>query len=621
MKSISKIFLSSLIFLVLLFLVQRIVFVLFLAGEMKDVSLSQMLLPFVYGLPMDVATSAGILLLLIPFLIINLFVPQIQLQKPVRMFMLLIIIISWLITAADISLYESWGTRINSKTLSYLAYPGEAFSNSWNSRYVFLILVAAGAVIISYRIFKINFRKRNFSVQRNASGILFTCLIPFVLVVMMRGGFQKFPLGKAWVYFSPHTILNQAALNGVWNFGYALTQPTDLLKNPYNFFTEQEANKVVAELFTHSRQRRKKILNTSQPNILLVMLESWGDSITKHEVNGKKVTPYFDTLANEGLLFTDFYSPGFRTEQGLAALVSGFPSQPTTSIIRKYGVFDRLPGLPKSLAPAGYVSSFYYGGSLHFANTDGYLKAMGFEKIIGGDNFKESKQAGWGIYDEELFRFFIDDMKNSSQPFFSIVMSCTSHEPFDADVEKIVPHEAGSWCNDYINTVHYTDKCLGEFMDGIKKLPWYQNTLVVITGDHGQECSDRDEYNSVERHHIPFLLTGGALKEEYRGKTFSTISSQVDFAASLLSQLALPSGDYRWSRNIFETDSRQFAFYAFDDGFGWITDSSQVVYDNKMQKVILKKDTALSISLEKEIEYGKAYLQLLMDEYISFSGK
>ena len=621
MKNIIRIFLRTLVFLILLFTTQRIVFVLFLAEEFKSISLSQILLAFAYGMPMDVAATAGILILISLFLIANLFVPQIQLQKPTRIFVLLIIIISWLITAVDISLYESWGTRINSKTISYLAYPGEAIKNSWNSRYLFLILVTAAAVIMSYRIFKILFPKEKYSMGRTGGEILFACLMPFVLVIIMRGGFQKFPLGKSWVYFSKHTILNQAALNGVWNFGYALTQPTEPDKNPYLFFTEQEANNNVAELYAGSKESGIKILNTSRPNVLVVMLESWGDAITKREINGTKVTPHFEAITKEGLLFSGFYSPGFRTEQGLAALISGFPSQPVTSIVRKYGVFDKLPGLPKSLDSAGYVSSFYYGGSLRFANTDGYLKAMGFTKLVGEENFNEVKRTGWGIYDEELFRYFIDDMKNASQPFFSIVMTCTSHEPFDADVKKIVHSETGSWCNDYINTIHYTDKCLGEFMDEIKKLPWYQNTLVVITSDHGQECSDRSEYNSAERHHIPFLLAGGALKEEFRGKIFANISSQVDFAASILSQLQLPANEYRWSRNFFDTDSAQFAFYSFDDGFGWITDSSEVIYDNKMRKVILKNDAVLAAPLEKEVHYGKAYLQLLMDEYIRFSGK
>jgi phosphoglycerol transferase MdoB-like AlkP superfamily enzyme len=213
-------------------------------------------------------------------------------------------------------------------------------------------------------------------------------------------------------------------------------------------------------------------------------------------------------------------------------------------------------------------------------------------------------------------------MRNTQQPFFSIVMSCTSHEPFEADVEKIVQHETASWCNDYINTIHYSDKCLGKFLTDIRSLGWYQNTLVIVTGDHGQECSDKTEFNSPERHHIPFLLTGGALKDEFRGKTNSQICSQVDFAATLLSQLGISFKEYQWSKNIFSSSGPAFAFYSFDDGFGWITDSSRVIYDNKMRKSFSKQyPISASSGPVHEIEYGKAYLQLLMDEYISFSGR
>jgi phosphoglycerol transferase MdoB-like AlkP superfamily enzyme len=621
MKTVILNYAKLLMFLVLLFIAQRLVFVLFFTSEFRDISFTQILLTFVYGFPMDVATGAGVLMLLVVLIITNLFVPKLNIHGLVKYVLLVVIVLSWFITSCDIALYESWGTRVNSKALSYLTYPGEAIKSTWSSRYLFLILVLTGAVLTSFKLFKIIFRNREFSVRRTASGILFVCLMPFVLLIIMRGGFQKFPLGKSWDYFSSHASLNQTALNGLWNFGYALTQPAEPEKNPYHFFYKEVAAEMVGKLHVTSRDSMLNILNTNRPNILLIMLESWGDSITKREVNGKKITPRFEAITKEGLLFTDFYSPGFRTEQGLAALVSGFPSQPVTSIVRKYGVFDKLPGLPKSLSAAGYSSSFYYGGSLRFANTDGYLKAMGFEKLTGDETFKDSKRTGWGIYDEELFTYFINDMKISSQPFFSIVMSCTSHEPFDADVEKIVPLEPGSWCDDYINTVHYSDKCLGKFIEDMSKLEWYKNTLVIITGDHGQECSDQTEYNSVERHHVPFLLTGGALKEELRGRTFTGITSQVDLAATLLFQLQLPSTDYGWSKNVFNPSSKQFAFYSFDDGFGWITDSSEVIYDNKMQKLIsIKYPPHLSV-FGDEIYYGQAYLQALMDEYISFSGK
>ena len=431
MKRISLSFGKFLLFLVLLFIMQRLMFILFFTSELKGIELSQVLLTFVYGFPMDVATASSILLLVALLLLIKIFVQRLRMQAVVKYVLITAICLSWISTTADIALYESWGTRINSKALSYLAYPGEALKSTWSWRYLFLLSVMVFMVIISIRIFKNILRTDEFEMKRNARTVLFTCLAPAILVVLLRGGFQKYPLGKSWVYFSSIASLNQTALNGLWNFGYALSQPTEPEINPYKFFPDEEAKKIVQDLHASGNNSLLHILKSDHPNILMIVLESWGDSVTKREVNGKRITPQFEAMTNDGLLFTNFYSPGFRTEQGLAALVSGFPSQPTTSIVRKYGVFDKLPGLPKSLSNAGYASSFYYGGSLHFANTDGYLKVMGFEKLVGDENFPESKRTGWGIYDEELFKYFIADSKNISQPFFSIVMSCTSHEPFD----------------------------------------------------------------------------------------------------------------------------------------------------------------------------------------------
>jgi phosphoglycerol transferase MdoB-like AlkP superfamily enzyme len=619
MKDTLRYLLKVFIFLLLLFFVQRVIFILFRFSEFKNLPAREMAGLLLPSLQMDI--SAACYILVVPFFLlsVHLFTGGHAVPKILRYYIGFIIVISGFITLCDIALYEAWGTRINQKAVSYMAYPGEVIGGAISMHYL-PVVIAFIVTCLAFIVLQKKFLLSPLTVNKGAwKKIIFVLLVPALLSLGIRGGFQEYPVSKSSAYFSGYPFLNQAALNGSWNIIYVLTHPVEQDVNPYKFFTESEAKKLVDGIQASVKDTSINILNLNRPNILLIMLESFSADIIEPLGGMKGITPGFTELSKEGLLFTNFYSSGFRTEQGLAALVSGFPSQPQTTIIRQFGKFDRLPGLAKTLDSAGYFSSYYTGGDLHFANTISYLRAMGFDKLIGEEDFTYSRRTGWAAYDEDLLRFISRDMHQTGQPFFTVVVTSTSHEPFNADVEKIAESKADDWCNDYINTVHYTDRCLTDFISSIKSQSWYANTLVVMVADHGHACPSKAENNSVRKHHIPLLLLGGALRSEYAGKTFTRVCSQVDFPATVLSMLELKHAQYHWSRNVFNPAEPEFAFYSFDDGFGWINEKQQLIFDNRTNQVIVKNDSLTSSENEIYLRQGKAYLQLLMDEYVSFS--
>ncbi len=643
MRSYVQYFLKLFFFLLLLFISQRIIFLLFEANALKGISLSEILESFVHGFAMDVSAACYVSVLVFLLLCIRLFVrrksgvgssefgdggPKSEsssvkvFDKILRQYIHVIIVLTGFINTCDIALYQSWGTRINHKAISYLSYPTEAASSALSIHFLFVFVVFILSCFLFIRLYKKIFRAGFAGDTRIYSRIIFIVVVPVILVIGIRGGVQVFPLDKSRAYFSRHAVLNQSALNSSWNFVRALAEPVELATNPYNFFTIEKAHELLGELKSTGRDSSFNVIKDNRPNIILIMLESVSADVIDTLGGRKGIMPEFAELSKEGLLFTRFYTPGFRTEQGLASLVSGFPSQPTTSVIRQFGKFDKLPSLARTLDSAGYLSSYYYAGDLHFAFTGSYLAAMGFDKIYSQENFIFKRRTYWGGYDEELFDFFNKDMKESKQPFFSIIMTSTNHEPFDADVEKIVPGKAGDWCNDYLNTVHYTDQCLGKLIAGMKQQSWYGHTLIAIVADHAHSCPEKPEYNSAQRHRIPFLLLGGALKEEFKGKTNDRLSSQVDVPATFLSMLGLNHDHFQWSKNIFSSGSPEFVFYSFDDGFGWIDPQNNLVYDHKLKQVIaMTPDSTVNPSYRNVLDHGKAYLQLLMEEYMGLSEK
>ena len=526
------------------------------------------------------------------------------------------IIANILISISDIGLYSAWGTKLNSKAIAYLAYPKEAlgsFASVPYWKFICITIIECFLFIFIYRkVFKLGF----FGELNIYIKIIFPIIIIFLLFTAIRGGYGKRPISKGSVYFSKHAVLNYSATNSFWNFMEIFVNP-EIKDNPYKYFSQDKAEKIMKAMSETSMDSTEMILTTTKPNIVLILMESVSAECLGSLDSLKGIMPGLDSLTKDGLLFTNFYANGFRTEQGIIAYLSSFPAQPQTSILRKFGKFEKLPNMAKLLGDNGYSENYYYSGNIEFANTGPYLRSSGFSNILGQDNYNWVTTTDWGAYDEELFACHLKEATKDHQPFFSIIMTSTSHEPFNANVEKI--YKGNNESDNYRNTVHYTGNCIYDYLQKAKSQPWYNNTLFIITSDHAHSYPCGRGANEIKRHWIPLLFYGNVLKPQYKGKRNEHIGSQIDLAASLLSQLKMPYKQFVRSKNIFNKYSPEFAFYTFDNGFGIITPKQSIVFDHNLGQIVFRKNQ-LSTAIDNEItDQGKAYLQLMFEEYIRFN--
>ncbi|NLA48909.1 MAG: sulfatase-like hydrolase/transferase, partial [Bacteroidales bacterium] len=157
--------------------------------------------------------------------------------------------------------------------------------------------------------------------------------------------------------------------------------------------------------------------------------------------------------------------------------------------------------------------------------------------------------------------------------------------------------------------VYYTDRSLGWFLDRAKTTEWWKNTLVVLVADHyRRNTPDVQEY-SEEVYKIPMLWLGGVLSET--GITIDKTGSQIDIPLTILNQLGL-SDSYPFSKDMLSSGPSSFAFYTFNEGFGFITDSSRYIYEHKLGDSVLEEGKNPEIAGE----YGKAFLQTLFDDFL-----
>lgn len=601
---------SYAVFWLVFFAVARLFFILTHPAESFSFSLRDLAGTFTHGIKLDLSATGYVLIIPMLLAIPGVWFCGAWYRNFVRWYTSLIVILSSLIVVGDTFLYKYWGFRMDYTPLLYLKTPREAAASITAGQ---SILFALGVLLMSL-VFIFLYKKlidRLFSgferIRLWIPAVLFLTLLFCSLLIPIRGGFGVAPINAGSVYFSDDMFVNHAAINVVWNTGssYFNRKP---LKNPYEFGDINEAKKRVTEL-TSKKGEPANILKTSRPDILLIILESFGNSLIGPLGGDPLTTPRLNEYINEGVLFTNFYASGSRTDKALPAILNGYPAQPNTSIIKEPKKTQSLAGIPRILAEQGYHCSFWYGGDINFANFRSFVISSGFREIITMENFSpEDYNSKWGVHDHVLFEMLRDSMKNVREPFFRVVLTLSSHEPFEVPMEPVF--EGKDDMTRFRNSVYYTDKTVGEFIDWAKKQSWWDNTLVILVADHCRRNSIDVLVYSEEIFRIPMLWLGGALNT--RGIKIDKYGSQPDIAVTLLNQMGIQS-DFPFSKDLLDNASASFAFYAFNEGFAFITDSAKFIYDHKPGKPVVANGVDQA-SAETD---GKAFLQVVYDDYMN----
>jgi phosphoglycerol transferase MdoB-like AlkP superfamily enzyme len=335
----------------------------------------------------------------------------------------------------------------------------------------------------------------------------------------------------------------------------------------------------------------------------LIQLESFSANAVEAVGGEAGVTPNLNRLSREGVLFTNVYANSFRTDRGLVSILNGYPAQPTTSIMKYPAKSQTLPSIARVLGEAGYRSDMLYGGDINFTNMQSYFFSSGYSAITADRDFPlSSRLSKWGANDDITLRWLYESIKErpANQPWMNTFLTLSSHEPFAVPYARLE--------DPYLNSVAFTDSCLGDFIDKVRLLPVWDNLLVVFVSDHGVRYPHNIQEHDPQRYHIPMLWVGGAVKE---AMVIETLASQIDLSATLLNQLGLSSDDFVFSRDILDSTLPHYAFYTFHNGFGFIDENGKTVFDNEGDRVMLEESVGGS---DSRLQKGKALLQTLYDD-------
>jgi phosphoglycerol transferase MdoB-like AlkP superfamily enzyme len=561
-----------------------------------------------HGFKLDLSAVGYILIFPVIVLIVTSFLRGKTLYYILNVYTIVLISLFALLTVIDLELYRYWGYRLDKTPFYYINTPGEMLASVY--WYTAVIGLASVLILILGSVFLylkyIASVIKNLQPARLKSAALFTVILAS-LIIPVRGGFDTSPVNLSTAYFHENHFANHAAVNILWNFGNSLTI-TASKTSQFNYLEKDQIENIYADLYLTDSLTNHMLYN-NRPNIILVILESYTAKLIEPLGGTKGITPNFNKLAGEGIFFINFYANDSRSDKGIVSILSGYPALGIVSIIKFPKKTQSLPYISRRLSDIGYNTSFYYGGDINFANLNSYLFNGRFDKIISKSGFKKSEiLSKWGVPDQIVFDRLYNDIKKEKEPFFKVYFTLSNHEPFDIPVPAFI--KGSDTESKMYNSSMYTDSCIGDFVKKLKMTELWDKTLIVFLADHGHILPGKSPVYGFRKYHIPMLWLGGAIK---RDTIISKYGSQTDLARTLLKQLGVNADEFSYSKDLLSGSSRSFAFYDYNNGFGFLTDSIRYVYDNDSRKVIMQEGYPDNVLLNQ----GRALQQLFYTDYFN----
>ncbi len=289
-------------------------------------------------------------------------------------------------------------------------------------------------------------------------------------------------------------------------------------------------------------------------NLVMIQMESMQSMVLQRDYYGQELTPVLNQLIQESgtYYFDNFYcqlGAGNTSDAEFAVNHSLFGSIESYT----YQLFEDnyFYGLPKVMKEKGYQTAVFHGFEKDFWNRENIYPKLGFDYFKGGDDYISDNipEIGGGnivgISDSAFFQQTIEELKSLKQPYYSFLITLSTHNPFglpESLKEIDLKTQDRNLFGNYLNSVHYSDRCLGEFFEGMKEAGLYDNSIFVLYGDHyGITKADSKlsqlvtqwlgkEYTYDEMNHIPLLIH---IPGHEGTETISTSGGQLDILPTI----------------------------------------------------------------------------------------
>ncbi|MFK8329354.1 LTA synthase family protein [Pseudomonas sp. BJa5] len=323
-------------------------------------------------------------------------------------------------------------------------------------------------------------------------------------------------------------------------------------------------------------------------NVVVILMESFAGHSVGALGSPNNITPYFDKLAKEGLLFDRFFSNGTHTHQGMFATMACYPNLPGFEYLMQTPEGGhKLSGLPALLSARDYDDVYVYNGDFAWDNQSGFFGNQGMTTFIGRNDFVNPvfSDPTWGVSDQDMFDRGAEELAKNygKKPFYALLQTLSNHTPYALPAQLPVEAVTGQGRLDqHLTAMRYSDWALGQFFEKARKEPYFKETLFVIVGDHGfgnhQQVTELD----LGRFNVPLLLIAPGIQEKF-GAVNHTVGTQIDIVPTIMGRLGGETRHQCWGRDLLNLP-------AGDPGFGMIkpSGSEQIVGLVKGDRILIE---------------------------------
>jgi len=452
--------------------------------------------------------------------------------------------------AMTFTFISEYGSRPNHLFLEYMGHPDKVLSillvGFKLELAIGLLLILAGGWWTTRLSLHMMRNARQWSYPRR---LLATPLVLLVLTLGARSSLSDSPANLGVAAFSGDNLVNELALNSSYAVAYSaysrITQQWIDVAQRYGEMPRDEVIRRVRQQMllppqafddpdiplAHRQFAREPL---ARPRNLVIILSESLSAEFIGTLGGLPLSPQFDALAEQGVLFERMFATGKRTNRGLESLVTGALPIPLISAIKLRLAQSDFFTLPALLKAHGYHTSFVYGGDSNFDNMRHFLRYNGVDHIIEQKDIPNPRfRNHWGLSDEDTFaaadRYY---RQQGEGPFASIILTLSNHEPFEFPTGDYPLYEQPPATRN--NAAQYADHALGQFFRRARSAPYYDNTVFLVVADHGVEISGRGLIPAA-KYHIPALILAPGLTPRRIGR----LASQIDLPPTVLGLLGI----------------------------------------------------------------------------------
>ncbi|MDP7027978.1 MAG: sulfatase-like hydrolase/transferase [Candidatus Marinimicrobia bacterium] len=608
----------------------RLGFFLYFYAEMGQLPLDQILRSFLIGFRFDARLTA---LIMLPYLLLTA-VPLFRSIKFWKGYWVMCFSCILILYSADLAFYAYLNTRLDATIIGLAKNTAISLNMLWESYPLIWGSVFLVSLIYIFRksIYKLYYTvpDQKLSARRT---VIFQLLSIFIILSIAYGKFSRYPFRWSDAFYSTNQSANQLAINPVLYFLNTYTR----VDESFNLEKVREFYPVMAEFLgvnnsdkealNFSRQFSPNKENNLQPNIVIIILETFPAFKCGLLGNPVKATPHFDTIARESIFFSQFYVPKMSTAATIFSTLTGLPDM---AIINKSSTRDPF-AIEQDMfinQLEDYAKHFFIGGSANWGDLNGFLKNNIEDIVIHEEgSYTMPETNAWGISDYHLLQEMHETLSMVEPPFTAIALTAGHHRPYTIpqdihgfDYESYLPEfqNYGFGEDDYY-AFTFMDFAVGEYIKAAKTADYFENTLFVIYGDHGSHGSHLNLTHgdlSLHPYHVPLAMYGPGLG--IQPKRHSSIMSEIDLFPTLLSLLNISHHNASLGRDILDQEmsiSTAFMFSASSQNYALLTSSKYIINSSTNQFQLFDPLDISAEPVQILPDYQTPYLLSLAEGY------